>query len=39
MIERYHVTEEEIMKELGSLEVVKYDLRMKKAIDILKENN
>lgn len=39
MIEKYHVTEEEIMKELGSLEVVKYDLRMKKAIDILKENN
>lgn len=39
MIEKYHVTEEEIMKELGSLEVIKYDLRMKKAIEILKENN
>ncbi len=39
MTEKYHVTEEEIMKELGSLEVVKYDMRMKKAIDVLKENN
>ena len=31
--------EEDIMKELGSLEVVKYDLAMQKAIELLKENN
>lgn len=39
MCEHYHMTEEELMKEIGSLEVVKYDVRMKKAIDVLKENN
>ena len=35
----YKITEEEIMKELGSLEVVKYDLAMQKAVEVLKENN
>ena len=39
MCEHYHMTEEELMKEIGSLEVVKYDVRMKKAIEVLKENN
>lgn len=39
MCEHYHMTEEALMKEFGSLEVVKYDVRMKKAIEVLKENN
>ena len=39
MCEHYHMTEEELMKEIGSLEVVKYDVRMKKALEVLKENN
>ena len=39
MADMYHMTEEEIMKELGTLEVVKYDLAMQKAIEVLKENN
>lgn len=39
MSEHYHMTEEELLKEIGSLEVVKYDVRMKKALEVLKENN
>ncbi len=39
MCEHYHMTEEDLMKEIGSLEVVKYDVRMKKALEVLKENN
>lgn len=39
MCEHYHMTEEELMKEIGSLEVVKYDVKMKKALEVLKENN
>lgn len=39
MSEKYKMTEEEIMKELGSLEIIKYDLAMRKAIEVLKENN
>lgn len=39
MSKEYHVTSEEILKELGSLEVIKYDLAMRKAIELLKENN
>lgn len=39
MCEHYHMTEEALMKEFGSLEVVKYDVRMKKALEVLKENN
>ena len=39
MCEHYHMTEEALMKEIGSLEVVKYDVRMKKALEVLKENN
>lgn len=39
MADMYKMTEEDIMKELGSLEVVKYDLAMQKAIELLKENN
>ena len=39
MCEHYHMTEEELMKEIGSLDVVNYDVRMKKALETLKENN
>lgn len=39
MCQHYHMTEEALMKEIGSLEVVKYDVRMKKALEVLKENN
>ena len=39
MADMYKMTEEDIMKELGSLEVIKYDLAMQKAIELLKENN
>lgn len=36
---QYGVTKEELVKAYGSMEVVKYDLRMHKALDFLKENN
>jgi len=39
MAEEYNMTEEDIMKEIGSLEIVKYDLAMRKAVEVLKENN
>ena len=39
MSEMYQMTEEELLKELGRLEIVKYDLAMRKAIELLKENN
>ena len=35
----YNVTEEEIMKEFGSKEVLKYNMAMEKAVEVLKENN
>ncbi|MGM9881776.1 MAG: trigger factor [Bacilli bacterium] len=37
--ESYNMTEEELLKEIGSLEALKYDLSMRKAIDVLKDNN
>ena len=39
MAENYGITEEELLKAYGSLEVVKYDMKMHKALEILKENN
>ena len=39
MAEHYHMTEEELMNEIGSLEVIKFDIRMQKALEVLKENN
>lgn len=39
MAEKYKMTEEELLKEFGSLEVVKYDLSMRKAIELLQESN
>ena len=35
----YNITEEEIMKEFGSKEVLKYNMAMEKAVEVLKENN
>ncbi len=39
MTERYKVTEEELLKEVGNKEMLKYDLAMNKVIDFLKEAN
>ena len=39
MTTKYNMTREEIMKEIGSLDLIKYDLTMQKAVDLLKENN
>lgn len=39
MAKMYDTTEEEIEKMIGDREMVAYDLKMRKAIDILKENN
>ncbi len=39
MAENYGITEEELLKAYGSLDIVKYDMRMHRAIEILKENN
>ncbi len=36
---QYGISADELIKAYGSLDVVKYDLRMHKALDILKENN
>ena len=39
MAENYGISVEELLKAYGSDEVVKYDMRMHKALEILKENN
>ncbi len=39
MATSYGVTKEELLKAFGSLEVVEYDMKMHKALEILKENN
>ena len=39
MAENYGITEEELLNAYGSLDVVKYDMKMHKAMEILKENN
>ena len=39
MAENYGITEEELLKAYGSLDIVKYDMKMHKAMEILKENN
>jgi len=36
---KYGVTKEELLKSFGSLDVVEYDMKMQKAIEILKDNN
>ena len=37
--ESYGVDKEEVLKSFGSLDVVEYDMKMHKALEILKENN
>ncbi len=39
MAEEYHATEDEILKELGSMDMVKYDIEVKKAFAKLEELN
>ncbi len=39
MADNYGITEEELLKAYGSLDIVKYDMKMHKAIEILKDNN
>ena len=36
LAKNYNMTKEDLIKEFGGLEVVKYDLRMRKAIEIIK---
>ncbi len=39
LAENYGITEEELINAYGSLEIVKYDMRMHRALEILKDNN
>ena len=39
MAKENNITEERVMEHLGSLDRVKFELTMKKALDVLKENN
>ena len=39
MADNYGITVEELIKAYGSLEIVKYDMRMHKALEILKDEN
>lgn len=39
LAENYGITEEELINAYGSLEIVKYDMRMHRAMEILKDNN
>ena len=38
MAETYGVTKEEMLSQFGGLDVVKYDMRMRKALEIISEN-
>lgn len=37
MAEHYGITKEELIKEIGGLDIIKYDSKMRKAIEIVKE--
>ncbi len=39
LAKQFNITEEELMQVYGSTDVIEYDLRMHKALEILKENN
>ena len=39
MAEHYGMKKDEFLAEFGGLEIVKYDMKMRKAIEILKDNN
>lgn len=38
LAEQYGITKEELLTEFGGLDIVKYDLQMRKALELLKEN-
>ena len=37
--EKFNISEEEILKQIGNKEMLKYDLEMNKVMDFLKEAN
>ena len=39
MAKDYGITVEELLKDFGSTDIVKYDMKMQKALEILRENN
>jgi len=39
LAEKYGMKEDELLKAFGGLEMIKYDLRYRKTIELLKENN
>ena len=39
LAEKYQMKKEDFLKEFGGIELVKYDLEVRKAIDLLKELN
>ena len=39
MVKHYNVDKEKVLKEIGNIEYLKNDMAMKKALDVLKENN
>lgn len=39
MAKQFEVSQEELIKAYGSMDIIEYDLRMHKALEILKENN
>ena len=39
MASQFGVSKEELIKIYGSMDVIEYDLKMHKALEILKENN
>ena len=38
MAKSYHMSKEDILKEIKDLEIIKYDMMMRKAIEVIKEN-
>ena len=38
LAKKYNMTSEDFLKELGGLEILKYDMTMRKAIDVMKES-
>ena len=39
LAEKYSMKKEEFLKLFGGLDMVKYDLEMRKALEVLKDNN
>ncbi len=39
MADKHNITVDELLKAYGSLDVIKYDMKMQKALEIIKENN